>query len=241
MASQAGTSMPSLQKPPGYRDPTFSGQPPPPHRKPINLPPTFRPQKRRRRSCCCCCCVSLALLILLLAVVATSLYFWFQPRLPEIHLKSTDFKNFTVVFRSDGPEVNAESTIGIQINNPNQNFKVEFPKTRVSLDSLNGKVDLGEGSIPGFVQAAKNRTTLKLTVAVRNEIVDKKSAEELMNGIKKQSLHINAVVKTGVGFKWNKLATGIAPVTVSCRGITLAAAAGSPKCRIKILNWFFIN
>lgn len=235
-----------LRKPPGYRDPSIPIQHPPP-RKAVKLPPSFHQNKRRRRSCtccrifCCCLCVLTAILILVFVSAGGLFYLWFQPRLPEIHLKSINFTKFNVSTTPDGPVLDAQSTIRVEIKNPNQNLGIVYDRTHVFLNAVNGDANLGEQTVPGFSQNKNNVTTLRFATKVQKEILDGKSAEELKKGFKNKNLLLNAEIRSGIGLKQSRWATNPVQVKILCGGMRLNQIKGGgsmPKCRIKMLNWY---
>ncbi|KAL8541087.1 hypothetical protein ACS0TY_002390 [Phlomoides rotata] len=239
MSTATGKQEPPLplRKPPGYRDPTISIQHPPP-RKAVKLPPSFQQPKRRRSCCrifCCCVCISVFILIIVFAVAGFLFYLWYRPRLPEIHLKSITFTKFNVTTTpGTGPGLDAQSTIDVVIKNPNQNFGIVYGRTHILLSAVNGDVNLGEQTLGGFNQGKNNVTTLRFATKVQKEIVDGKSADELMKGIKKKNLMMSAEIRSGIGLKQ------MIPVRVSvvCVGKMTLNQLQQPKCRIKLLNWY---
>ncbi|PIN00568.1 hypothetical protein CDL12_26928 [Handroanthus impetiginosus] len=247
MSTAQPTPPAPLQKPPGYRDPTIPTRHPPPTRKAVKLPPSFYQNERRNscyRTCCCCFCIVIFLLILLLIAAGATFYVWFQPRLPEVHLKSINFTKFNISAAADGPELDAETTVGVEIKNPSRNLGLEYGKSRVSLNAINGNVNLGEQLLNGFTQDKNNVTTLKFVMKVKNEILDEKSAQELKNGYKSKNLMVNVAVKTGIGFKGSGWKTGVVPAEVVCEGVRLnrvQAGGASPECRFMLVNWLSIN
>lgn len=236
-----------LQRPPGYRDPNIPTRHPPPQRA-IKLPPSFQPAKRRRASCCriCCCSFCIVIIILILVFVSAGLtfYLWFQPRLPEIHLKSINFTKFNVSTTPDGPVLDAASTVAVEIKNPNQNLGIVYGRTHVLLSGVNGDASFGEQTVAGFSQGKGNVTTLKLSLKVENQILDSRGAEELKKGFKSKNLMLNAEIRSGIGLKQSRWATSPVAVEVLCDGMRLSqlqTGGSMPKCRIKLLNWIFIN
>jgi len=235
-----------LQKPPGYRDasiPIQRPQPPPP-RKAAALPPSFYQKKRRNwcRMCCCCTCIVLVLLILLIIAAGAFFYAWFDPKLPVVHLKTIKFSKFNVTNTDAGPALDAQSSLDIEIKNPNKHFELEYDKTRVVLNAGNGE-NLGEQTLPGFTQGKNNVTTLKFTIKASQELLAKKDADMIINGFKNKNLVVSPEVRTGIGLKGNGWKTGIVQVDVICAGLTLNQIQNSatPECHIKLLDWVYIN
>ncbi|KAL0373769.1 UNVERIFIED_CONTAM: hypothetical protein Sradi_3292600 [Sesamum radiatum] len=208
----SGQLKPPLQKPPGYREDNTPVRRPRP-RKPVNLPPSFYKIKRRSaccRTCCCCFCILTIILILAVAAAGGLFYLLFQPRLPEIHLTSINFTKFKVTTASDGPVLDSECSIGVEIKNPNQELKIVYDRTQISLSAADGNADLGKQTVPGFTQNKNNVTNLKFTMKAENELLDSKSADELKNGFKSKSLLVDAELTTGIGLKGSGWTTGTA-------------------------------
>ncbi|KAL0309300.1 UNVERIFIED_CONTAM: hypothetical protein Sradi_5872300 [Sesamum radiatum] len=207
-----------LQKAPGYRE--ANTPVPRPHlRKPVKLPPSFY-QTKRRNACCraCCCCICILTVILILAVVSAGgfFYLWFQPHLPEIHLTSINFTKFKVTTAPDGPVLDSECSIGVEIKNPNQKLKMVYDRTQISLTAADG-----------------------MRIWAEKELLDSKSADELKNEFRSKSLLVDAELRTGIGLKGSGWGTGTAQVDVLCQGVRLSQdrpGGEMPKCRFKILN-----
>ncbi|KAL0339486.1 UNVERIFIED_CONTAM: hypothetical protein Sangu_1470700 [Sesamum angustifolium] len=237
----SGLPKPPLQKPPGYRE--ANTPVPRPHlRKPVKLPPSFY-QTKRRNACCraCCCCICILTVILTLAVVSAGglFYLWFQPHLPEIHLTSINFTKFKVTTAPDGPVLDSECSIGVEIKNPNQKLKMVYDRTQISLTAADGNANLGEQTVPGFTQNKNNVTNLKFKMKAEKELLDSKSADELKNEFRSKSLLVDVELRTGIGLKGSGWGTGTARVDVLCQGVRLSQDRPDgemPKCRFKILN-----
>ncbi|KAL3829725.1 hypothetical protein ACJIZ3_018527 [Penstemon smallii] len=215
-----GQTLP-LQKPPGYRDPIIHPSPPPKSAA-VNLPPSFHPEKKTRcrkcRSFCCCLCITLATLLVLILLGGGLFYLIFQPRLPVINIKSLKFTKSNITVTPQGPTLDAESSI---------------ERTQVSLNAVNGGPNLGESSVPGFVQEKGGVRILKFVSKADNVVVDEKTAGEL--GSKNLGV-INVGVRSGVGLQGNGWSSGTVGVKVYCEGVTQASSVAPPKCRIQILN-----
>lgn len=226
-----------LKKPPGFKDPTIPIQIPP---RKINLPPSFNPQKRKNRTCCCCFCCFLIILILLLLLVAACgfLYLWFNPKLPVFHLRSLEFTKFNVTERQDGPKLNAQSSVGVELKNPNRELKIVYGDIKVELKGEND-VNMGAGKVVGFVQEKKNVKVVKFSMK-SNELLYGESVGKLIKiGFKNKNLRVSADVTTaiGIGYKgWKSWKIG---VRVSCGSLRLKQIenGATPKCGITLFNW----
>ncbi|XP_075500264.1 uncharacterized protein LOC142538853 [Primulina tabacum] len=241
------TPPPPLQKPPGYRDPTTPVKPPPPRK--AALPPSLHLQKNPNRCCrnfCCGISIVTAISLLFLFSALGFFFLWFEPRLPEIHLKSIDFKKFNVTTTPDGLTLDAQSIVSVEVKNPNSNLRMEYDRTRIYVNAVNGDTNLGQVTVPGFTQDKNNVTTLKFTTRAEKEILESKIAEELSNGFKNKKLVMNVEIESGVGIKSSGWAIGTVEVKVLCGGVSLSQVqdgrgAAAPKCRIKILDWIYLN
>ncbi|KAK4364159.1 hypothetical protein RND71_015517 [Anisodus tanguticus] len=240
------SQMKPLKKPPGFKDPTIPIQMPPQPRK-VNLPPSLYTQKKKRRSYCRrrCCCYCLIILILLLFLVAACgfLYLWFDPKLPVFHLRSLDFTKFNVTESQDGPKLNAQSTLGVELKNPNRELKIVYGETRVELKGEND-VNMGEGKVSGFVQEKKSVKVVKFGVKSNEMWLYGESVGKMMKiGFKNKNLRVSADVSgaIGIGYKgWKSWKIG---VRVSCGFLRLKQIenGATPKCRITLFNWFHLN
>ncbi|KAG8363279.1 hypothetical protein BUALT_Bualt19G0005600 [Buddleja alternifolia] len=236
---------PSLQKPPGYKEPDVPIQlPPPPQRKAAATSSPFLRHKTRRGICCrtfCCCfCIVTSIILLLLISATAFFYLRFHPRLPEVHLKSITFTKFNVTAAREGHVLDSQSTIVVEIKNPNKILRIEYDRTHILLNSANGGPNLGQQTVPGFTQGKNNVTTLKFAMKAQKQVIDNKSAQILLkNGFK--YLVVDAEVRSGIGMKGNGWVTGKVPVKVVCGGVRLDRVQGGgagPKCSIKIFNWY---
>lgn len=112
------------------------------------------------------------------------------------------------------------------------------------LNAVNGDVNLGEQTVGGFNQGKNNVTTLRFATKVQREIVDGKSAEELKRGFKNKNLMMNAEIRSGIGLKQNQWSTNPVQVNVLCVGMRLnqlQPGGSTPKCRIKLLDWYICS
>lgn len=189
---------------------------------------------------CCATCVIFIFLVMLLAVAGCVFYLLFQPRVPVFHLQSVDFPRFNVTDSPDGPVINSESVVRIQIRNQNSVLMVNYGKTDVGLRG--GDVDLGKGTVPAFSQVKKNTTVLKLTTKVKGMLLDGGSGKKVRDGFRSKSLKMWTEVNTEVGVGSKGWSTIKVPIKVVCEGVTLKDVDGgsaAPKCKItvfKLLN-----
>ncbi|KZV26780.1 hypothetical protein F511_28697 [Dorcoceras hygrometricum] len=242
--SHGQTPTPPLQKPPGYRDPTTPVKPLPPRK--ATLPPSF--QLQNKRNTCCrnfCCAISIVAAVSLLFVLSALGFsvLWFEPRLPEIHLKSIDFKRFNVTTTPDGLTLDAQSVVSVEVKNPNSNLRIQYDRTSIYVNAAAGGTNLGQVTVPGFMQDNNNVTTLRLTTSAEKEILGSKTAQELSNGFKSTNMVMNVEIESGIGIKSSGWATGTVEVKVLCGGVSLSqvqegVGAAPATCRIKILDWY---
>ncbi|KAL7002425.1 hypothetical protein U1Q18_003578 [Sarracenia purpurea var. burkii] len=238
----AEQTKPVLQKPPGYRDPSHQAniRPKPPVRKPV-LPPSLQPRKKRRacygRRCCCWFACVFVLVLLIIAATAALLYIYYEPTLPVFHLQSLQFPRFNITSTPDGPVLNSQAVVRIELRNPNVALKVNYDKTEVSLNA--GNVDLGTATLPEFTQGKKNTTVLKLKTEVKNELLQNGVAKKLKDEFRSKSLVVRMEVRTGIGMGANRWETVKPAVKVVCGGLSLKEVEGGavPKCKIILFGW----
>ncbi|OIT26610.1 PREDICTED: uncharacterized protein LOC109215077 [Nicotiana attenuata] len=236
-----------LKKPPGFRDPTIPIQrplhPPPPPRK-INLPPSFYQEKKRRTCCfsCCCCCFVFLILLLFLVAAGGALYLWFNPKLPVFHLRSLEFTKFNVTENQDGPKLNAQSNVGVELKNPNRELKFVYGETKVELKGEND-VNMGEGKVSGFVQEKKSVKVVKFVMKSNEILYGDNIGKVIRSGFKSKNLRVSADVSTAIGIGYNEWKSWKIGVRVSCGGLRLKQIenGATPKCGITLFNWFHLN
>lgn len=255
MAEAKPTSKPVLHKPPGYRDP--EAQPPtvpraPPRRRP--LPPSFRqPGKslpRRhgsRRSCCCrlCCWTSVVVLAsaALVAVAAGLAYLWFQPRLPSFRLKSLNATRLRVASRSDGTFLDASTSVGILVSNPNRRIVLEYGdgEARVRVADDDGDVDVGVAEVAGFEQGRRNRTVVRFQTSAKAVAVDEVAGGRIQAGFRSKEIKLGVNLRIRVGFRVGGTSTGKLPIRVRCSPVSLRQGVSHgtlPLCRLYLFRWY---
>ncbi|KAH7578016.1 hypothetical protein JRO89_XS01G0328900 [Xanthoceras sorbifolium] len=240
MATKSGK--PVLQKPPGYRDPTLPvhSTPKVTPRKPV-LPPAFQPKKKRRsccRICCCCCCVFLLILILLISISLLIFYLWFDPKLPVFHLQSFSFRRFNVTEKPDGTYLDVQTLTRVEVRNPNGKLTYDYGKSEVEITTGDDdEIDLGSTKLPGFTQAKKNTTSLKIETK-SDQLIDPGPATRLKRRQKNKDLVVKVVVRSSVGLGvggWKMRPVG---VNVICGDVSLKRLDSSmPRCIINIFKW----
>ncbi|XP_031495657.1 NDR1/HIN1-like protein 13 [Nymphaea colorata] len=241
---------PALQKPPGYKDPTGSPAPATPSRPPPRpakkppLPPAFR--KKSKRSCCrcCCCCLLFIFLFILVAAivlagVSGAVYLWYRPSLPVFHLQSLKARDFDVVVGPDGATVSADVAAKVQATNSNEKVELHYGTTRCKVVEPGG-VGLGEATAPGFLQGSGNVTVMGFTTTVRRLEVDDEVGQRLKKGVATKALALGVELRTTVGIQAGKVRTGRVQVLVACGPVPLRRldAGDTPKCNIRVFNWF---
>ncbi|KAJ8534816.1 hypothetical protein K7X08_016544 [Anisodus acutangulus] len=171
------------------------------------------------------------------------LYLWFDPKLPVFHLRSLDFTKFNVTESQDGPKLNAQSTLGVELKNPNRELKIVYGETRVELKGEND-VSMGEGKVSGFVQEKKSVKVVKFGVKSNEMLLYGASVGEVMRiGFKNKNLRVSADVSSaiGIGYKgWKSWKFG---VRISCGALMLKQIenGATPKCGITLFNRFHLN
>lgn len=249
MAQQEQTTKPVLQKPPGYRDPTNPGKPVPrPLPRKSVLPPSFRPRKRTKSVCGLCWCFAyftLAAICFLIAILGGIFFLWFDPKLPVFHIQSFKISTFDVTTKMDGTYLNAATVARLEVRNPNSRLTYRYGVLEVGITlGKDEETELGSTSLPGFTQAKKNTTSLKIESRVKNELVEDGVGSRIKSQFKKRRMVVNLQVKTTVGLGVMKgIEIGMLGVDVLCDGITLKEIDGGnmPKCTIRTLKWININ
>ncbi|CAL5373955.1 unnamed protein product [Camellia sinensis] len=221
--------------------------------------PAYRPQPprhhRRQRSCCCSCCLwttLILLLILLLSSIAGTI-FWvlYRPHHPTFSLSSLQIPQFNLTPSSSSSKLSSKFNLTINAHNPNK--KLEFLYDPISVSISADGVDVGDGSIPGFVHFRKNTTILRTTIASNGQSMDSTSVSVLKSDLKnKKSLPMKIELDTKVKVKIGGLKTNKVGVRVLCEGIKAAVPTGkkatvattsNANCkvdlRIKIWKWTF--
>ncbi|XP_051144110.1 NDR1/HIN1-like protein 13 [Andrographis paniculata] len=236
---------PPLQKPPGYQDPNNpAGRAPP--RRPGNVPPSFG-TKRRRSFCrtyyCWCCIVSMLLFILLISISAF-FYAFYHPQLPEIHVASMKITRFDVQSSADGAILNSESSIRVEIKNPNSNLEIKYNRTSILIRADDGGVNLGKSVVPGFIQAANNVTSMDIKVKAK-QVVANEVAERMKTEYQSKNLKVSVELDGGVGVKGAGWSTSPVLMNVACRGVRLSelqdSAGSNPKCQITVFDWVRVH
>ncbi|KAL7222037.1 hypothetical protein ACSBR1_023872 [Camellia fascicularis] len=221
--------------------------------------PAYRPQPprhhRRQRSCCCSCCLWTTLivfLILLLSAIAGTI-FWvlYRPHRPTFSLSSLQIPQFNLTSSSSSSQLSSKFNLTINAHNPNK--KLEFLYDPMSVSITADGVDVGDGSIPGFVHFRKNTTILRTTITSNGQSMDSTSVSVLKSDLKnKKSLPMKIELDTKVKVKIGGLKSNKVGIKVLCEGIKAAVPTGkkatlattsNANCkvdlRIKIWKWTF--
>lgn len=102
------------------------------------------------------------------------------------------------------------------------------------------EIDLGRGSVKGFVQLKKNVTSLKFVSNVKHVVIGDSIGMKMKGKWKNGDIGVNVEVKTGVGFGssgWRLRPVG---VRVVCENVTLKKVDHGdalPKCTINLFKW----
>ncbi|KAL5572048.1 hypothetical protein UlMin_021645 [Ulmus minor] len=234
---------PTLQKPPGYRDPTIPAKPMPRPlpRKPV-LPTSFRRKSKRRNYCRTCCCfvfVFILILIIVLTIAGGIFYIWFEPKLPVFHLQSFRIPRFNVTVKPDGTYLDAQTVTRVEVKNPNGKLALYYGTTSIDI-TVGGETELGSKEVGGFVQAKKNATSVKVATAVKSQLVDDGSGTKLKNGYRSKDLMVNVEAKTHLGYIVQGWKIGTVGVNVHCGGRRLRKLDNGdmPRCTVNILKWY---
>nr|DAD19130.1 TPA_asm: hypothetical protein HUJ06_020593 [Nelumbo nucifera] len=238
----AATSVPVLQKPPGYRDPNAplpSVKKPPQIRK---LPPSFYP-KRRRRGCCrlCCCflCIFIFTLAFLLVLAGALFYVWFEPKLPTFYLQSFKIPRLDISVKPDGTYLDCQTDVRFEVTNPNHKITFNYGRSQVRMTVGEDDVALGSAFIPGFRQEQKNTTVLKFGTQANHMLIDDNIGTKLKGGFRSKQLMVFVEVRTRVGLGLGGWKMGMLGIKVLCGDVSLKKLDGGamPRCKVNLLNW----
>ncbi|KAJ7951260.1 putative Late embryogenesis abundant hydroxyproline-rich glycoprotein family [Quillaja saponaria] len=237
---------PTLQKPPGYRDPTNPGRPIPrqPVRKPA-IPPSFRPKKKSRsccRACCCFFCIFILILIVLFLIAGGLFYVWYEPKLPEFHLQTFRLPQLNVTVRPDGTYLNAETVTRVEVKNPNNKLGWYYDGTRFEI-SIGDDTVLGSKNIPNFSVGKGKTTSLKVETSVKNQLINDGKGKKLKSQISSKDLMVFVDVKTKAGLILEGWKVGTVEINVLCGDVKLKNLENGemPKCTINLLKWINIH
>lgn len=245
--ASAGKQIPSLKKPPGFRDPGAPQVRPKPPQVRKTLPPSFPRERRRRRFCRCCCCfftVLILTLVVLLAAAGGVFYLWYKPHLPVFHLQSVRSPKFKISTTPDGTVLDSQMVIRVQATNPNGKIGLSYRKGQVRISSGNGdeEVDLGSGKFPDFEQKKKNSTVLKFAGQVKKQVIDDGVGKNLKDQFRSKQMVVNVEIRTSVEMRLEKWKVAAGGLRVVCAGSLRKLEAGAtPTCQIKVLNWINLN
>ncbi|XP_020573919.1 NDR1/HIN1-like protein 13, partial [Phalaenopsis equestris] len=214
--------------------------------------PIYRPQppakrRRSRRGCCCACCCWLVLilitLVLLAAVAGGIFYILYQPQRPTFSVSSLQLITLNV---SNSNQLTSRLNVAISARNPNKKLVYIYDPISISVTS-NG-ADLGDGSLPGFVQGKKNTTVVRATLKNSVQSVD----PSLAAALKKSTVDLEIDLETKAGVKVGGFKTKKMGIRVHCEEIRVNVPKGKKtpppstadssckvKLRIKIWKWTF--
>ncbi|CAA2992125.1 NDR1 HIN1 6 [Olea europaea subsp. europaea] len=214
--------------------------------------PMYRPQppprRRHRRSCCCsiCLCTTLVILILLLLAAIAGAIFWvlYRPHRPSFSVSTLHLSKFNIT------DTAVTSTFNLTLTARNPNKKIVFFYDSISVKIFSGDITVGDGSLPGFIQATKNITTVKTVLSSSSPFPDGTDVSPLKSSLKNKNLPLKIRFDTKVKVKIGKLKTKKLRIRVDCDGIKISMPTGkSPttantkdvKCKVdprfKIIKW----
>ena len=219
--------------------------------------PAYRPQPHNRRrhhsrSCCCSCCIWLTffllLLILLVAIAGAIVYVLYRPHRPTFSVTSLKVSYLNVTSSST---INSKFDLSITANNPNK--KLDYIYDTITVSLLSNDIDIGDSTIPAFVQGKKDTTLLKADITNTGKTLDSGSVSSLKTDLKSKSgIPLKIEIDTKVKAKMGGLKTPKVGIRVTCDGITATVPTGkkaatattsASKCkvdmRIKIWKWTF--
>lgn len=214
--------------------------------------PKPQPRRRHGRSCCCSCCIwftfLIVLLILIVAIAGAVIYVIYRPHRPTFSVTSLQVSYLNVTSSST---VNSKFNLNILAKNPNN--KLVFIYNPITISILSNDIDVGDGTIPSFVQEKKDTNQLKTAITSSGTALDSASVSTLKTGLKsKNGLPLQIQLDTKVKAKMGAIKTPNLGIRVTCDGITATAPSGkkaatastsNAKCkvdfRVKIWKWTF--
>ncbi|KAJ3692197.1 hypothetical protein LUZ60_012547 [Juncus effusus] len=248
---------PTLQKPPGYRDP---GVPPvkprqPPLRRPTQLPPSFRHAGKRktryitRRTIFCWLLFALVSFILLLAIFTALSYLYFQPRFPSFHLQSL---NATRIHISTTDNLDTSVLAKILTWNPNSKIGIVYGDGigHITAEDQDGDVELGEAEVKGFYLQEKKAGVMEVNGVENGVVLDEAVTARVKEGYRKGRLRVKVEMEIKMGVRVKGKDTWKIPVKVECSPVRLketgkkgrgAGLGGMAKCQVYLFKWFNIN
>ncbi|KAI4325340.1 hypothetical protein MLD38_030750 [Melastoma candidum] len=236
---------------------TGGGPPPFPATKSQSYPnnrSAYRPGPRRSRSrgCCrvFCCCLFFTLLVLILAVGVASavVYFLYHPHRPSFSVTSLKLSTFNI--SSSASTLTSQFDINITARNPNKKITYYYNPTSISIYTRGG-IDVGDGSLPGFVHGTKNTTLLSASIASNGQQLDSQSVSTLKSEAK-GGLPLVVRLDTKARVKMGSLKSPKVGIRITCDGITVNVPSGNAtatastagaRCkvhsRVKVWKWTF--
>ncbi|KAL6996327.1 hypothetical protein U1Q18_006460 [Sarracenia purpurea var. burkii] len=216
--------------------------------------PAYRPQPppRSRRSRCCACflwtTLAIAALLLLAAIAGAILWVIYRPYRPSFSVFSLQVSQFNLTSSS---QLTSKFNLTLSARNPNK--KLVFLYDPISISITADGADVGDGSLPAFVQGTESTTTLRTVITSAGQSMDSTSVTVLKSDLKNQnSLPLKIQMDTKVKIKIGGLKTKRVRIRVICDEINAAVTAGkkaatattsNSKCkvdlRIKIWKWTF--
>jgi len=207
--------------------------PPPALRR--RVPPLYRLETRRKCCTCRCCCMTLfwtALIAIALlaaaAMAAAGFYAYYRPRPPSFAVSSLDFThlNLTATNTTSAAEAAAKMNLSITVRNPNAKITFVYPSINVTVVAQRGKIIMGSGSFPQFIQSGKNTTELFAQIE-SGEDFDDKALKTVKSDLKnKKGLDLKVEMETQMRLKvGERIKTGEFGLRVSCSRITAFASS----------------
>lgn len=207
----------------------------------------YRPQpsrRRHRRGCCCRCCLwtTVAVLVLIFIIIAAAgvFYLLYHPHRPSFSV--TSFRLAYLNTTSSGA-VNSKFNLTVTARNPNKKIEYIYSPVSIRVLATDSEIDVGDGSIPSFVQGKRNSTELRSSIKSNPQPLDSDSLSKLKSAIKaKKGVQLKVKLDTKVKVKAGSLKTPRIRIRVTCDGIrtTVPASGGRPavastssaKCKV---------
>ncbi|KAK9996230.1 hypothetical protein SO802_020916 [Lithocarpus litseifolius] len=175
-------------------------------------------------------------------------YVLYRPHHPTFSVTNLKVLHLNVTSSST---INSKFDLNITAKNPNK--KLDYIYDTITVSLLSNDIDIGDSTIPAFVQGKKDTTLLKVDITNTSNTLDSGSVSTLKMDLKRKSdIPLTIKIDTKVKAKMGGLKTPKVGIRVTCNGITATAPTGktvatastsASKCkvdiRIKIWKWTF--
>ncbi|KAJ8440599.1 hypothetical protein Cgig2_028728 [Carnegiea gigantea] len=202
--------------------------PPPTLRRRVP-PPNYRENSRQCCSCRCCCmtlfwAALIATALLAAAAVATaSFYAYYRPRPPSFFVSSLTFTHLNL---TSAVETTAKMNLTVTASNPNGKITFLYDSINVTVAAHRGKIIMGRGNFPQFVQWGKNTTELFAQIESVEDFGDQDFRIVKSDLKNNKGLDLTVKMETQMRLKiGERMKTGELGLRVSCSRINTFASS----------------